>query len=239
MHPSPEFSNLFIHTHPSRLSERGGDPEQLTYWDEQVAMTGAFLIQTRIQAIQELEQLAALVHLDLTRTQEVLRLNYRPSYDPIPTTPGQLMLPIDTPVDRSNFTTEQIAQGFQQALIEKRPEEIARGQTTIGPHRDELCFMANSVDMGTYGSRGQVRTTMLSLKIAEISWMKAKTGHWPVLLLDEVLAELDPYRRLDLLTRLAKSEQTLLTTTDLDLFTPEFTKQATLWKVGGQRVQVG
>jgi len=221
------------------LSERGGDPEQLTYWDEQVAMTGAFLIQTRIQAIQELEQLAALVHLDLTRTQEVLRLNYRPSYDPIPTTPGQLMLPIDTPVDRSNFTTEQIAQGFQQALIEKRPEEIARGQTTIGPHRDELCFMANSVDMGTYGSRGQVRTTMLSLKIAEISWMKAKTGHWPVLLLDEVLAELDPYRRLDLLTRLAKSEQTLLTTTDLDLFTPEFTKQATLWKVGGQRVQAG
>ncbi len=221
------------------LGERGGDPEQLAYWDEQVTQTGAVLIAARITAIQEIEQLAALVHLDLTRTQEVLRLNYQPAYDPVPADPVQLSLNLDAPVDRSNFNVDQIQQGFQDALVANRAEEIARGQTTIGPHRDEMRFQANGIDLGTYGSRGQIRTTMLSLKMAEIAWMQAKTGHWPVLLLDEVLAELDPDRRADLLTRLAESEQALLTTTDLDLFSNEFTSQATLWQVGDQRVKVG
>ena len=221
------------------LGERGGDPDQLAYWDEQVTQTGAVLIAARITAIQEIEQLAALVHLDLTRTQEVLRLNYQPAYDPVPADPVQLSLNLDAPVDRSNFNVDQIQQGFQDALVANRAEEIARGQTTIGPHRDEMRFQANGIDLGTYGSRGQIRTTMLSLKMAEIAWMQAKTGHWPVLLLDEVLAELDPDRRADLLTRLAESEQALLTTTDLDLFSNEFTSQATLWQVGDQRVKVG
>jgi DNA replication and repair protein RecF len=96
--------------------------------------------------------------------------------------------------------------------------------------------MANGIDLGEYGSRGQIRTTMLSLKIAEIRWLKKKTGHWPVLLLDEVLAELDPQRRADLLRKLAESEQALLTTTDLDLFTPEFIGNTRLWHVAGGSV---
>ena len=65
----------------------------------------------------------------------------------------------------------------------------------------------------------------------------AKSGHWPVLLLDEVLAELDPQRREDLLTRLSESEQALLTTTDLDLFSPGFIQNAHLWQVGGGQVK--
>jgi DNA replication and repair protein RecF len=220
------------------LGERGGDPEQLTYWDEEVARNGAILILARIKAIQEIEQLAALVHLDLTRTQEVLRLNYQPAYDPVPADPVQLSLNLDAPIDRLNFSLDQIQQGFLAALSANRTEEIARGQTTVGPHRDELRFLANGVDLGTYGSRGQIRTTMLSMKMAEIAWMQVQTGHWPVLLLDEVLAELDPHRREDLLTRLTQSEQALLTTTDLDLFAHEFAERATLWQVGDQRVQV-
>jgi DNA replication and repair protein RecF len=92
-------------------------------------------------------------------------------------------------------------------------EEIARGVTTIGPHRDELRFLGNSVDLGTYGSRGQIRTTLLTIKLAEVQWMKRKTGHWPVLLLDEVLAELDNQRRADLLQRISSCEQGLMSTT--------------------------
>jgi DNA replication and repair protein RecF len=214
-----------------QINERNGDPEQLTYWDEQITSTGAMLIHARIQAVREIEKLAAVVHHDLTRGDEVLRLDYRPAYDPIPETPGQFTLPLDTPADRSGFSKDEIVQGFSEALVKLRGEEIARGQTTIGPHRDEVRFLANSIDLGTYGSRGQIRTTMLALKMAEVTWMKNKTGQWPVLLLDEVLAELDPRRREDLLARLSQSEQALLTTTDLDLFSEDFIAETTCWNI--------
>jgi DNA replication and repair protein RecF len=134
---------------------------------------------------------------------------------------------------------EKIQQGFQEALARVRGEEVARGVTTIGPHRDELRFLSNGIDLGTYGSRGQARTAVLSLKLAEVAWMKEKTGQWPVLLLDEVLAELDPERRADLLARLAESEQALLTTTDLDLFEPQFVAGTGQWTVSNGRLDTG
>jgi len=219
-----------------QINERGSDPDQLIYWDKQITSDGAFIIKARVQAIQEIEHLAAMIHLELTRGSERLRLNYIPAYDPLPDTPGQVAMGLDTPIDRSSFTLDNIMDGFSQSLIKKRSEEIARGQTVIGPHRDEISFIANGINLGTYGSRGQIRTTMLSLKLAEILWIQGKTGHWPVLLLDEVLAELDPQRREDLLTRITESEQVLLTTTDLDLFSSEFVQGAKLWQIGGGRV---
>jgi DNA replication and repair protein RecF len=219
-----------------QLNERGGDPDQLIYWENQLTSDGAFIIEARIKALQEIEEISAMIHLDLTRGTERLRLNYLPAYDPIPKKTNQFEMGLDIPIDRRGLSFENIKSGFQKKLIQKRPEEIIRGQTTIGPHRDDVCFMANSIDLGTYGSRGQIRTTMLSLKMAEIVWIKEKTGHWPVLLLDEVLAELDLQRREDLLSRLAKSEQALLTTTDLDLFTPEFVQNTRLWQVATGRV---
>jgi len=121
--------------------------------------------------------------------------------------------------------------------VRLRGEEIARGVTTIGPHRDELRFLANGIDLGIYGSRGQARSAILALKLAEVAWMNAKSGHWPILLLDEVLAELDTERRYDLLARLDQSEQVLLSTTDLDLFAPEYVKKAVVWRVSGGRVE--
>ncbi|MFZ3080016.1 MAG: hypothetical protein WA109_10030, partial [Bellilinea sp.] len=103
--------------------------------------------------------------------------------------------------------------------------------TTIGPHRDELRFMGNGIDLGDYGSRGQVRSSLLALKLAEVDWMREKTGHWPVLLLDEILAELDNSRRTQLIAALQESEQALLTTTDLNLFDPDFVARGTVWQV--------
>ena len=223
-----------------RLAENGWDASaseaQLLYWDGLLAARGALLIHTRTQAVLELERLAAHIHLDLTRGQEVLRLDYQPSYDPLPQPAAQFMLPLDAPLDRSHLSLEKIQQGFIQRLASLRQEEISRGVTTIGPHRDELRFLANGIDQGTYGSRGQARTLLLSLKLAEVDWMRQKTGQWPVLLLDEVLAELDPLRRQDLLNRLAQCEQALLTTTDLDLFSQEFVNRAQLWRVEAGRV---
>lgn len=214
-----------------QLAERGGDQTQLEFWDQNLVNTGAEIIFGRIQALQELERLAARSHLRLTRGQEVLRLAYDPAYDPLPRPTGQFALRMDTPVDRSSLELETIKRGFAEALQKLRPEEISRGVTTIGPHRDELRFLANGVDLGNYGSRGQVRTTLLALKLAEVAWMKEKTGEWPVILLDEVMAELDAERRADLLAALAETEQSLLTTTDAHFFTPTFVESATLWRV--------
>ncbi len=223
-----------------QLSEHGGDPAQLDFWDQQLAEAGAQLIHARIRAVRDLERLATRFHRELTRGEEVLRVCYQPSYDPLPTPrPGQLVMELEAPVDRARVSLEKIRNGFYDSLGQRRQEEILRGVTTLGPHRDELRFLSNGVDLGTYGSRGQVRTVMLSLKLAEVAWMKDKTGHWPVLLLDEVLAELDTPRRADLLARLSESEQSLLTTTDLDLFDPDFVQRATVWRVRAGRIEEG
>jgi len=218
------------------LNERGGDAGQLAYWDEQLARVGSHLIYARIRAVSEIERLARPIHHQLTRGQEVLRLEYQPAYDPFPTSPLQLELPIRTAADRSSITIDRIRRGYQAELERNHREEIARGVTSLGPHRDELRFFSNGVDLGIYGSRGQGRTAVLSLKLAEVAWMKEKTGFWPVLLLDEVLAELDPARRVDLLKRLLESEQALLTTTDLDLFSASYVREATVWQVQAGQV---
>jgi DNA replication and repair protein RecF len=220
-----------------QIQERGGDKQQLAYWDDQISDFGARLIHARIQAIQELEKIAARVHHDLTRGEEVLRLAYEPAYDPLPKPERQYALPLNAPLDRSGFSLQDIREGLLVALKELRAEEIARGVTTIGPHRDELRFLGNGIDLGTYGSRGQIRTAVLALKLAEVAWMRARSGQWPVLLLDEVLAELDTLRRDDLLARLSQSEQALLTTTDLDLFSADFIERSAVWTVKAGRLE--
>ncbi len=219
------------------LNERGGDPNQLTYWDELLASSGASLIYARIQAIKGLERLAARIHSQLTQGAEVLRLSYLPAYDPLPKPERQYALPIDAPLDRSGIPLEKIQQGFFESLERLHSEEIARGVTTIGPHRDELRFLANGIDLGVYGSRGQSRTAILALKLAEVAWLKEETGQWPVLLLDEVLAELDVQRRTDLLERLADIEQAMLTTADLEAFSKDFIRQATLWRINAGQLE--
>jgi DNA replication and repair protein RecF len=213
------------------LAEGNGAGTQLDFWDEKLCEYGALIMATRITALAELEALASPIHRDLTRGTDGLRLAYLPSFDPAAAPEGQLGLPLDVPVHRVGISREEIQAGLQQKLRATRANEIARGVTLSGPHRDEIRFIAGGIDLGTYGSRGQGRTALLALKLAEMEWMKAKTGEWPVLLLDEVLAELDPHRRQDLLTRLSRAEQCLITTTDLNLFPTEFTMKATVWHV--------
>jgi DNA replication and repair protein RecF len=219
------------------LGERGGSSDQLDVWDEALTRLGAQIILWRIEAVQQIERLAARVHDELTHGSEVLRLSYEPAYDPLPKPNGQLGLKINTVVDRSGLELKGIQTGFRERLREIRAEEISRGVTTIGPHRDELRFLANDIDLADYGSRGQVRTTLLALKLAEVNWMKERTGEWPVILLDEVMAELDLQRRADLLKYVGESEQVLFTTTDLSLFSPEFIKNADVWHVEAGRVE--
>jgi len=213
-----------------QLAEQGGDPEQLTFWDERLAKRGAQIIHQRIQALYELDLVAGRIHHEITGGSEVLRLDYQPAFDPLPISEQQPAL-IYTPPDRTQFPVEKIEAQFLEALRALRRTEIARGVTTIGPHRDEIRFLSNGIDLGTYGSRGQVRTAMMTMKLAEVQWMKQKTGYWPVLLLDEVLAELDEERRADLVSRVSQSKQSLLTTTDIQLFDSETISDWQRWRI--------
>lgn len=215
------------------LSERGGDANQLQVWDETLVRLGAQIILWRIQAVQEIERFASRIHHELTRGSEVLRLAYEPAYDPLSKPEMQLGLKLDTPIDRSRLELDEIQKGFLARLKTLRNEEIARGVTTIGPHRDDLRFIINKADVSDYGSRGQMRTTLLAMKLAEVEWMKERTGEWPVILFDEVMAELDAQRRADLLKYVGMGEQVLFTTTDLSMFSPEFVEQAEIWDVNG------
>ena len=217
------------------LNERVGNTDQLDVWDESLVRFGAQIIQWRIAAVQELEKQATRIHGELTHGAEVLRLAYEPSYDPLP----KMALKLDAPADRSEISLKDIERGFLERLRAVRAEEIERGVTTLGPHRDELRFLANQVDIGDYGSRGQIRTALLSLKLAEVSWIQSRTAQWPVILLDEVMAELDLHRRTDLLKYLGETEQSLLTATDLSMFAPEFVESAKVWQVKSGKVDYG
>lgn len=219
------------------LNERGGDPDQLDFWDDLLARAGATIIQARIAAVQEIEALARPIHHALTHGQEILRLSYQPSYDPIRPN-GQMPLRLETVVDRSGVSVEEIRHGLLNALRRARSEDIGRGVTTLGPHRDEVRFLANQTDLGEYGSRGQVRTALLALKLAEVEWIHRRTGEWPIFLLDEVMAELDTQRRKDLLDAFENVEQALLTTTDLTFFPSQFVAQAVTWHVQAGTVNV-
>lgn len=214
-----------------QLGERAGDPDQLSYWDEQITLAAAHIMFSRIQAVRELDSLAATIHKELTRGDEILRLNYIPSYEPLEPPPGQMAMPLESPQDRSGLTLADLQDGYREKIIARRSEDIRRGTTSVGPHRDEIRFLSNGIDLGNYGSRGQLRTTLLALKLAEVKWLKEKKGDWPVLLLDEVLAELDDTRRQDLLDRLTNTEQALLTTTDIELFSDDFKESAGMWEI--------
>ena len=222
-----------------QLAETGGDPDQLLYWDEQLAAAGTTITLKRQTMIAELEQLADRLHRDLTRERHTLRLRYQPAFSADqPIGPVyQRSLNLDLPTQSPEATFEQARQSFLKQLDAKRKEELARGTTLVGPHRDELRFISDEVDLGVYGSRGQQRTAVLALKLAEVHWMREKINDWPILLLDEVMAELDVHRRSFLLGQINGANQCVLTTTDPEMFTGEFRAQARLMRVTQGRVE--
>ena len=220
-----------------QLFERSGDPHQLAVWDGMLARHGAFIMNERIKTIHEIEEEAKRVHYDLTHGKEVLRLAYQPAFEPLTSPQGQMALPVNDVLDRSGLTISELETGMLEAFQKLQREEIARGVTTIGPHRDELRFLSNQIDLGDFGSRGQGRTALLALKLAEVNWIKRRTGEWPVLLLDETLSELDVQRRNDLLIALSQCDQAILTSTDLTMFEESYVKTHPVWRVSEGMVQ--
>ena len=215
-----------------RIADKRAGAIELEYWDEQLATYGAIIIAGRQRFLRRLEIKARANHDALTGGRETLSLKYLPSILPAADNAGKQfsfdLLGLD--LDRQ-LAPDDIKPQFLERLLAQRGESIARGMTVAGPHRDELRLFINDRDCGLYGSRGQARTAVLALKFAELDWMREQLGEYPLFLLDEVVAELDSQRRQFLLDRLDGGAQTLLTTTELDVFDPTFLERALVYRV--------
>jgi DNA replication and repair protein RecF len=201
-------------------NERRIDPDELAYWDKQLVGYGVTVMLRRRDAVTELDQRSSELHHQLSGGAERLRLIYEPT------------LHLNATDD-----AEALSNTYRSELTRQRPREIERGTTLIGPHRDEVRFLVNEqIDLGKFGSRGQQRTAVIAVKLAEVSWMHQRTGEWPILLLDEVLAELDASRRDFLLDQVNGVEQALITTTDPTFFDKGFLTEMKLLRVEAGRV---
>ena len=215
------------------LAERRTDPQQLDYWDSMLAERSVILIRQRARALNFLNETAREIHLQLTGGKELLSLGYLPGFDPVD--PARSLQRADMAIaeDKAVYepSDQEIISRYRDCLKLNRENDIRRGVTTIGPHRDDFSIYASGIDLCTYGSRGQIRTALLSLKLAEIEWMRQHTGTAPLLLLDETLAELDDRRGQDLLRRLENYDQAILTTTDQTHFPDTFAQNNTIWHI--------
>jgi DNA replication and repair protein RecF len=216
------------------LRDEGGDPAQLEPLEAILAETGVTLSLYRRQVVAALSLHADQFYQELTGGAAWLQLKYEPNFDPLapPALDYQLgLLPREDPVPPVDV--DALQRSYRQKLAQNRRRAIERGVTRMGPQRDEIRFLSKEVDLGTFGSRGQQRSAVLALRLAELRWLKEETGEAPVLLLDEVLAELDRERRAYLLDLLGQVEQTILSTTDAEMFPQIFRDKTLMLRVTG------
>lgn len=191
------------------------DRTLLDIFNEKLAITGANIIFLRKKFLKELEKISAQKHKTIS-SEEEFKLNYTCPFDEV----------------------ESINQYLKEEIEKRTSEEIARHQSCVGPHRDDIEFMINGVDAVKFASQGQQRTIVLSLKLGELDIIKEKTGITPILLLDDVLAELDDVRQNYLLKSIERNTQTIITSVDTLLFEEEFLKDVEIYSVENGSIKV-
>ena len=164
----------------------------LDMWDEQLARVGAVICENRREAVDKLAQLARSAHLSLTGGREELNLRY-----------------VSQVADAQN-----VYEALLERLARARSEDLRRMTTTVGVHRDDIAITIDGREARTFASQGQQRSAVLSLKLAQLEWAGQESGEAPILMLDDVMSELDPNRRRQLIERIDRV-QTFVTCTDL------------------------
>ena len=162
----------------------------LDIWDMQLVKYGNDVIKSREKFVKEINNLVKSIHTKLSGDREQLEIIYEPCVK---------------------------EQDFESELVRVRDRDLKFKCTNIGPHKDDMCFLINGMDVRKYGSQGQQRTAALSLKLAEIELVKQIIHDTPVLFLDDVLSELDSRRQNFLLDSIGNI-QTMITCTGLDEF---------------------
>jgi DNA replication and repair protein RecF len=185
--------------------------DELGFWNRELALSGSYVLRERLRAVADLNVLIAQIFREITSGDHPLVATY------------QSTIPNIT----ADMSDRLIGEAFEAHLERMRDDEIGRGQTLVGPHRDDLLLTVNTISIGTFGSRGQQRAVTLALKLGEAELMRQRTGDAPVLLLDDLLSELDAERRLHLLQVILRpDQQTLLTATGLGEFDAAFLERA-------------
>lgn len=188
-------NSLLKEIHQNKLLE-----ETLEIWDQNLIKTGSRIIKVRKEFIDKINIHAKKNHEKISNGKEVLNISYESSFRV-----------------KEWEKIESIEECFERALKGAKERELIKGSTLYGPQRDDCEIKLNENDIRIYGSQGQQRTAVLSMKLSEIDIMKEETGENPVLLLDDVMSELDMERQNYLLRNLEKV-QTFITCTDKEFF---------------------
>ncbi|HHW10864.1 MAG TPA: DNA replication/repair protein RecF [Firmicutes bacterium] len=188
--------------------------EALAMWDEQLVRCGSRVMWKRTEAVAKLAAIGRHFHGEITNGAEELTICYRPFYE-------KAVPPTTSPASPAEIET-----AFRAALARLQPVEIRRGQTMVGPQRDDIDFLIDRRPVRIYGSQGQQRTAVLAGKLAEVDFMREETNEYPVLLLDDVMSELDQQRRQFFLQSVTGRVQTFITATSQAYFPEPFLQKA-------------
>lgn len=187
---------------------------QLAFWDEELIAFGSRVVAFRVGVLERLAIVAGERFAWLAGGK-ALDLDYRPSIELATETLGRVAGDLDA-------VQAIVARTYESGLTSARRDEVRRGVTLLGPHRDDFGFATGGVDLATFGSRGQQRLAVVALKLAEAEVMTVEAGESPVLLLDDVLSELDADRRRMLIETIAREDrQVVITATDVTLLDAE------------------
>lgn len=211
------------------IREGGAKRDELRLWDEPFLAAGSAIVAARLRLLDVLAEPLAAAHREIAPAEERLTVSYASNAPPLP--------------------GEEPRESLTRRLRETSDKEMWNGSTLVGPHRDDIVFGIGGRDLSTFASRGQQRTAILALKLAELDLLTELDGKPPLLLLDDVFSELDPARRGHLVRRIAELPQALITTTDPDDVDADLRRQARPWRVipagdpgseiGGARVVEG
>jgi DNA replication and repair protein RecF len=194
-----------------RLREEAADRAELHYWDDVLVEQGGSILQWRLEALADLAGPLAAAHREIAPEESELRLRYVSNVVPHP--------------------GEGRMDALRRRLRETAEKELWNGATLVGPHRDDIAFESGGRDLSTFASRGQQRSAILALKLAELDLLAELDERPPLLLLDDVFSELDPDRRAHLVRRIGSLPQAIVTTTTARDLDPALVAAASLWEV--------
>ncbi|MFY9426544.1 MAG: DNA replication/repair protein RecF [Caldicoprobacterales bacterium] len=214
-----QYNRLLNHRNNllKEINENSSLKKTLPVWDEQIAKVGSYIIMQRLAFIESIKKIAKEVHKEISLEKEDLDIAYNSSI---------------------NFDSDDasgIVEDYLKELESNHEEDIKKGRTEKGCHRDDLSICINGVDVKTFGSQGQQRSTVLSLKLSEIELMFKQTGEYPLLLLDDVMSELDKFRQSKLLSYFNRV-QTFMTMTDYSDLPNEINSNMEIYEVFGGKV---
>jgi len=198
------------------LKSEKKDRQAMSVWDDALSQYGAQVILQRQMFIKELNLISSQIHEKITQGKETLEIQYEPNLKP-------------------EGDVTRLFEKMKKKLSDTYKSDIYAGNTSVGPHKDDVMILVNGISARQYGSQGQQRTAALSMKLAEIYLIEKEKGEKPILLLDDVLSELDQDRQKYLIKALSES-QLFITAAELNPQLSEALPPGNFYKVSNGKI---